>query len=108
MQGEVKPNLCTVLAGQAGTNGETPAMTPAASREYYYAARKLGLCGRCKQADALAGMAYCLKCRTAMQGYNHARKGPPKKVYESKFARTSESNTKGGTLLIRDRNLVKS
>jgi hypothetical protein len=60
-------------------------MTPAAAKEYYHAARALGLCGRCKQYDALPNMAYCLKCRTATQAYNHARKGKPRKVYESKF-----------------------
>lgn len=62
-------------------------MTPAASKEYYHAARSLGLCGRCKQQDALIGMAYCLTCRTATQRYNHARKGEPRKVYETKFTR---------------------
>ena len=53
--------------------------------DYYAYARSLGLCGRCKKREALPGMAYCLKCRTATQAYNHARKGPPRKVYESKF-----------------------
>ena len=62
-------------------------MTPAASKEYYYAARALGLCGRCKQRDALRGMAYCAECRSAIQSYNHKRKGLPRKVYETKFTR---------------------
>lgn len=55
--------------------------------DYYAYARSLGLCGRCKRQDALRGMAYCLDCRTAIQGYNHARKGLPKRVYETKFTR---------------------
>lgn len=55
--------------------------------DYYHHARALGLCGRCKKRDALPGMAYCRDCRTAMQGYNHRRKGPPTRVYETKFTR---------------------
>lgn len=60
---------------------------PVNDKAYYHYARSLGLCGRCKRADALPGMAYCLKCRTDMQHYNHARKGLPskRKVYVTKF-----------------------
>jgi hypothetical protein len=54
---------------------------------YYALARSLGLCGRCKRQDALPDMAYCRVCHAANRGYNHKRKGPPRKVYESKFTR---------------------
>ena len=68
-------------------------------KAYYHYARSLGLCGRCKQRDALTDMAYCLECRTAMQGYNHKRKGPPRKVYVTKFVRQVESSRKEGRCL---------
>lgn len=64
-------------------------MTPAAAKEYYRSARALGLCGRCKQRDALPRMAYCSGCRTAIQAYNHQRQGKPgkRKAYVTKFTR---------------------
>lgn len=54
--------------------------------DYYAYARSLGLCGRCKKADALPNMAYCLACRTAIQRYNHQRQGEPTRTYETKFS----------------------
>lgn len=57
--------------------------------DYYAYARSLGLCGRCVKRDALPGMAYCADCRTAMQGYNHRRKGLPRKTYYTKFTRAT-------------------
>lgn len=68
--------------------------SPADDKAYYHYARSLGLCGRCKQRDALADMAYCLECRTAMQRYNHKRKGPPRKVYVTKFTVARELRSK--------------
>lgn len=56
-------------------------------KEYYFYARSLGLCGRCKKRDALAGMAYCGVCREVIQAYNHKRQGVPVRRYESKFTR---------------------
>ena len=57
------------------------------SHDSYLYARSLGLCGRCKKRDALAGMAYCEVCREVIQAYNHKRQGVPVRRYESKFTR---------------------
>lgn len=60
---------------------------PLYDRDYYAYARSLGLCGRCKKRDALAGMAYCRVCWQVNRANNERRQGVPTRRYRSKLTR---------------------